>query len=434
MAAPANNLARLPGQKRVVVAFSGGPDSVCLLHRLAGAGLDRPLHCVHVDHGLDRHSEERARRAAELADSLGVDCEVIRVETDRLPGPEAAARNARYAALEAAMADGETLVTAHHADDQTETVLMRLIRGAGPEGLAGIPRQRRFGPGWLVRPLIDWTRADIERWLVDHRLECIRDPANDLPDFDRNFLRHEILPALRRRWSGVDPALRHSARLCGGAAEFIRRRVETDLDRAARDGDSLVLGTLDDDGGWYRGEIIRHWCFRQGIEAPPGRRLAEFADQLCAAGHDRTPTLRWSGYILRAWRGRLWLEREPSGSGDWRVAWDGAPLSIPGGLGELRLRGAGRPPEGLEVRSGTGGEAVRLAGEGFSRKTKRLLAQAGVPPWQRSRWPRVWRDGRLVALGDCWLDAGFAALLADRGLRLEWSGGPRTARGLESKP
>lgn len=432
MAAPASDdsrLSRLPGRRRVVVAFSGGPDSMCLLHRLARAGLERPIHAVHVDHRLDRHSAERARHAAKLAATIGIECQVLDLDTVRGPGPEAAARQARYAALASVLAAGETLVTAHHADDQAETVLMRLIRGAGPEGLAGIPRQRRFGPGWLARPLLDWTRADIERWLERHRLECIRDPANELPGFDRNFIRHEILPVLRRRWPGVDPALRHSARLCAGAADSIRRRVAADLEHATGDDGSLALAALDDDGAWYRGEVIRHWCFRRGIEAPPGRQLAAFVDQLATARPDRTPSLRWSGQVLRAWRSRLWLERDSKASGTWRMAWDGErPLELPRGLGELRLHGAGRPPGDLEVRSGGRGETLRLAGEDFSRRTKRLLAHAGVPPWQRDRWPRLWYRGQLVALGDRWLEADFSTLLAERGLRLEWSAG------LESGP
>jgi len=135
--------ATLPGRGRVMVAFSGGPDSVCLLHQLSLGQPGRELLCVHIDHRLDADSQRRAERAGEIAGRLGVACRIVPVEVGTGRGPEAQARHARYQALESLMQDGDTLVTAHHADDQAETVLLRLVRGAGPDGLAGIRPARR---------------------------------------------------------------------------------------------------------------------------------------------------------------------------------------------------------------------------------------------------------------------------------------------------
>lgn len=426
----------LPGDGRVIVAFSGGPDSVCLLHQLVTGNLEREIACVHVDHGLDAESAQRAQRAVELAARLHSDCEVVRVEVQSGgDGPEAQARSARYRALEARMNTGDVLATAHHADDQAETVLLRILRGAGPEGLAGIRPIRRFGPGWLARPLLDWERSAIEAWLERHDLACIRDPANDNPDFDRNHLRHEVLPGLRQRWPGVDAGLRRSARLCLGAAEFVARHIAADLDAAIRADGTLAPARLSDEGDYYRAEAIRAWCIRQHVEPPPARRLDTFVRQLRTAGHDRCPELRWSDRILRYWDRRLWLEPAEATMSDWAMDWDGsAPLHLPAGLGSLRLKGPAGPPLKLEARSGKAGDALRPAGDAHHRDCSRLLAEARVPPWQRDHWPRLWLEGRLVGLGARWRTAGFERLLEARGQSLVWQPGARSlaGAGLES--
>lgn len=427
----------LPGRGRLIVAFSGGPDSVCLLHRLIRSGCAREIVCVHIDHGLDPASGERASMAAAIAGEMGVECRVLRVEVGKRRGPEAAARHARYAALEAQMRTEETLVTAHHADDQTETVLLRLIRGAGPDGLAGIPPTRRFGPGWLTRPLLEWTRSDIEDWLQAHRLACIRDPANECLEFDRNHLRHELLPALRQRWPGVDASVRKSARLCRGAADLLADLIDRDLVDAETGEGVLRLDRLRHDGDYYRGAAIRAWCIRQSVEPPAGRRLDAFLAQLSGAAGDRCPELRWDDAVLRYWDTRLWLELGENPPLDWRLDWDGIdPLLLPAGLGRLELVGTRGSPLPLVVRSGRPGEALKPSGDSHHRDCKRLLAEAGVPPWQRSRWPRVYMQDRLVALGARWLSAEFEALLHEREQSLRWEADSRrrAAAGLESKP
>lgn len=426
-------LARLPGSGRIVVAFSGGPDSVCLLHWLMHGGGSRSLHCIHVDHQLDSGSPARAERARELALAIGAPCEILRVAVGKREGPESDARRARYQALEARLGKDETLLTGHHADDQVETVLLRLMRGAGPEGLAGIPRVRRFGPGWLARPLLSWRRSEIEAWLRRHELACLRDPSNESPDFDRNHLRRHVVPALEQRWPGLSRSVLRSAGLCAGAADVIARTVDRDLSVAGRSDGSLDLQALSRDSAYYRGEVIRRWCIRSGCLPPPGRRLDAFVSQLEHAAADRQPVLRWDALVLRCWGGRLWLQAdEPAPS--WEQAWDGsAALTLPADLGTLELTGPEAEGLSLVVRSGTTGETLRSASGAARSPVNRLLAQAGVPPWQRSLWPRLWLDGHLVAVGDRWLDPRLSKILDRQGRRLVWHPGPRhlTEPGLE---
>lgn len=437
MPADAINPDTLPGRGRVIVAFSGGPDSVCLLHRLLASGTSREIACVHVDHRLDPDSPDRAERAVAIAEQLGAPCRVVPVEvSSEHGGPEAAARQARYEALAAGLQRGDVLLTAHHADDQSETVLLRLVRGAGPEGLAGIPPIRRFGAGWLARPLLDWQRREIEDWIERHGLDCIRDPANDSLDFDRNHLRHDILPALRERWPGVDGALRRSGRLCRGAADFVAARVAADLPTAATP-ETLALDRLADQSDYYRGCAIRAWCIDAGHQPPPGRRLEELLGQIAAAGGDRCPQLRWNDCLLRYWADRLWLQYGEDPPADWRLDWDGnTALQLPYGLGTLELSGPVGPPLALRACAGRSGERLRPQGDPHHRECTRLLAEAGVPPWQRQIWPRLYLDGRLQALGMHWQTEAFRALLKQRGQALVWTAGTRrlTATAIESRP
>jgi tRNA(Ile)-lysidine synthase len=410
----------LPDSGEVIVAFSGGPDSVCLLHALLERYGRERLRCVHIDHGLDSGSPARAKRAAELAGQAGTTCDALSIEVEPGDGIEAAARQARYGALAGCMDPGDVLVTAHHADDQVETILLRLLRGAGPEGLSGIPQQRAFADGWLIRPMLDWTRSDIEAFLAERGLDSIQDPANDLPDFDRNQVRHRLLPLIRERWPGADEAILRSARLCRGAARFIAGRASIDLEQALDGSHSIRLDRLAGDETWYRGEILRRWCLRLGWAPPPGRQLEAFAEQLSKVDADRVPELRWKHHCIRFWRQRLWAENESAIPDDWHLTWDGAAsLELPCDLGWLLLAGPSGPPLRLSVTSGRPGERLR-PGQGPSRPVKQLLAEADVPPWQRNAWPRIRSEGRLVAVGDRWLEADFAAVLEQRGQRLVW--------------
>jgi tRNA(Ile)-lysidine synthase len=410
-----------PGDGRVVIAFSGGPDSLYLLHQVLAAGTDRAIICLHVDHGLDTHSHVRARRAVELARAAGCDCTAVRVAVDQHGSPEASARRARYRAIEDFIQTGDVVLTAHHSDDQVETALMRLLRGAGPVGLAGMPRQRRLGSGWLLRPLLDCSRAEIERWIDRHRLEPIRDPANDTLQFDRNVVRHELLPLIRERWKGVDRAISRSARLCRGAAANLERMAEIDLATQTETPVCLRLAGTRHWNAQRLGDMLRHWCHRQQLDAPPGRRIETFIEQMRQGARDRQPQLEWDQGVIRAWRRRLWMERQPAPARSWQLDWtSGRVLELPEGIGSLELHGAAHPPLPITVRAGQAGDRLQPAGQRHRRKVTQLLAEAGVPPWQRDLWPRLWLGESLAGLGDRWMAGELAQTLKKHKACIVW--------------
>jgi tRNA(Ile)-lysidine synthase len=408
-----------PGSGTIVVAFSGGPDSACLLHLLAVSQIGRPIQAVHVDHGLDHGSALRAERASRMADMMGVPCQVEKVQVRRSGSIEANARRARYAALTGHIGAGDVLVTAHHADDVAETMLLRLLRGSGPSGLGGIPANRRFCSGHLIRPLLGWRRKDIKTYLQHHGLSSIHDPANDLVSMDRNFLRHEVLPLLREHFPGCIQAFARSARLNRAAGEVLAELAERDLDQAEHAGPRLDLGGLEGLAPYRQAEAVRRWCLRHGRTPPSGLCLDEFMRQVEQAAEDRQPALDWEESRLQRFGNAIWLRPRPKAHEAWSLPWDGTGiLRLPESIGWLQFSAPPAPLE-LTVRSGVHGERLRLS-TGGRQAVKKILAAAGVPPWQRPDWPRIWYQDQLVAVGDRWLDPAFSELLQTQGLRLFW--------------
>ncbi len=410
-----------PGDGRVILAFSGGPDSLCLLHRLRAENCDRPVLCLHIDHRLDEASSQRARMATRLAMEAETACQVVQVDVQQGTSPEAAARRARYHAIETFMQAGDVVLTAHHADDQAETVLMRLLRGAAPAGLGGIPRQRRFGPGWLVRPLLDWRRAQIAHFIGERDLSPLHDPANDSLTMDRNFIGRQLMPVIRKRWPGADRALLRSARLCRGAAETLAELAAEDLERLALAPACIRLPGPGRSNRFRLGEMLRHWCYRQGLSPPPGRRIETFLGQVERAATDRQPMLTWDEGIIRLWRGRLWLQALPEPPDDWSLDWrHGTTLDLPGDLGRLELSGVDHPPTPLTVRSARPGDRLRPAGQAHHRPVVQLLAEHDIPPWQRDGWPRICIADQLAGIGDVWQSRELERCLEAAGAQLHW--------------
>ena len=417
-----------------LVAFSGGPDSVCLLHLLIGLRNRGPLRAVHVDHALDRHSGERAERACQIANELGMDCEIRQAMPDRHSGdggPEAAARRARYACLQSMLEPGDHVLTAHHADDQVETVVLRLLRGAGPNGLAGMQPLRRLGSGWLGRPLLQWSRCDILDYLERHGLDFQHDPTNRDLSLDRNYIRHEVLPKVARRWPGYRASLLQSARWQQSAAQALEEDAVGNLEAASairgQSGERLV-----DLNAWLALKpepafaVIGAWCRNAGVPVPSLRPLRTFRQQCRTAGDDRQPELDWPGACIHAWRDLLWLDIKPLPPSDWSRSWPESDCcALPVG-GALCWHGSDRTPPGRKwaVMATRPGMKLRIHANGPRRRVSELMRTAGVPPWRRSRFPALHVDGRLCAIGADWLDAEFQAIMSAHGNALTWRGRP----------
>ncbi len=405
----------------LLLALSGGPDSSALLHALAAEPLARArgLRALHVDHALHPASAEWARHAQATCTDASIALQVVPVDVRaRGTGLEAAAREARYAALRAAQREGELVLTAHHADDQAETLLWRLLRGAGPQGLAAMRPLRRFGRGWLARPWLALPRAAIRAYLDRHAIAWIDDPANADLRHDRSFLRHAVLPLLQSRWPRAAGGLARSAAMLDHGARQLRADARRLLARwRGLDPATLRWAALAAATPVLRGAVLREWLLDLGLAPPGASALAAIERELLAARPDAKPCVRWPGAELRRHRELLHamapLARTAAA---YALDWDGrAPLQLPDGLGSLVLDGA---PAGLalQVRPRRGGERIRLLADGPNRELKHVLQELGLPPWHRARLPLVWRGETLLAAGDVACDHALRA----SGARLRW--------------
>jgi tRNA(Ile)-lysidine synthase len=406
------------------VAFSGGPDSTALLHALATLpqARARGLRAVHVDHGLHPDSGAWAAQAAAFCGLLRVDCDVRKVEVTRAgsEGLEAAARHARYGAFADVLQAGEWLLVGHHRDDQAETVLLKLLRGAGPQGLGGMRAFRPLGRGQLWRPLLDLPREVLHAYVEAHALDCLDDPSNRDTDLARNHLRHEILPRLTRHWPHAVASILHSAALCRAADEALRARW---LEAFASLHDS-ASGSLDA-RAWLaldpalRAPMLDHWLYAKGLPSPTAAQRRQIERQ-CHARPGQQPCVRWPGVELHVWKGRLWAHApRPAIDPRWEACWVGDVLALPDG-GQLALTPAARLPAPVIVRLRQGGERIKPAGDRHTRELRDLFQQVALPPWRREACPLLYAEGELVAVADLWRTARGAALFDAVGAQPRW--------------
>ena len=401
------------GGARIVVGYSGGLDSTVLLHAAAGVVADRSrLLALHVNHGLSPHADAWQRHCESVSATLGVSFSARRVSVAAGGSVEATARRARYHAFRDVVDVDDVLWLGHHLDDQAETVLWRLMRGGGAAALAAMPPSRRLGRGWLLRPLLDVARTDILAWARARGLEWIDDDSNSNRRFERNFIRHEVLPVLQRRWPDAPARLHHAARRFSDEVALLRRALDAQLDEVGAVSRRLPLAIAADP---YARPLLRRWLERCGVSGVRERVLAEVVRQTQGA-MDRTPQIVVAdGYSVRRYEQHLYLIADASqlDSTMWRsIMWRlGDVLDTRSGRLDAR-KGSGAGLRGavsvVEVRARQGGERLRPFGRNGSRSVKRLLAEARVPPWLRTAYPLIYIDDRLAALPGIAIDAAYA--------------------------
>jgi tRNA(Ile)-lysidine synthase len=399
------------------LGFSGGVDSSALLHLLTRWRRANPkapeLTAIHINHGLQAEAGEWQAHCEWVCRLLRVPMIARRVEVN--PGPaggEAAARNARYAVFEEMLEDDAVLFLGHHLDDQVETFFLRLLRGAGVQGLAGVPAERPLGRGRLLRPLLQLTRAQLEAYAGQHGLSWVEDPSNADTAMDRNFLRAELLPLLEQRWPGYRHTVNRAGEHMAVAAATLRELLPVPETIHSALGDpGLPVTTLRerrDDAAM----ALRAWLQLHGLPAPDRAALDEFLRQLREAGDDTNPRLHCSAFTLQRYRAGVYLL--PTVALPDELA---ASVLRPGGvcdvqgIGRLLLEPAAGPglalaaDETLVVDRRRGGERCRPVGRDRRTTLKKLLQEADVPPWWRDRVPLLLLEGDLLAVGDLWLCA-----------------------------
>jgi len=408
---------------RVWLAFSGGLDSTVLLHLLHEQAI-KNLHALHIHHGLQNTADGWAKQCVAQCKKLKVPCEILHVKIDPSDsaGPEAAARMARYKALRTRMGAGDVLVTAHHRDDQAETVLLRLLRGAGVAGLAAMRPLTKFSGGVLWRPLLQTPRTDILAYAKKSKLKWIEDPHNHAPRYARSYLRQEVMPRLREHWSQADLSLARAAEHCAEANELLDELALQDL-HALRLDQTLSVSALQALSAARRRNALRYWLDERGFDAPSTAMLQKLEREVLQARIDAQPLLNCGAYEFRRYRDQLHVMPPlPVAPADIELQWDGkGVLVLPAGCGSFRSSARKALPDALTIRFPRGGETLRTGGASRTRTLKNLFQEAAVPQWQRLRTPLIYCQGRLVSVADRWHSPEWAEELARHKIRIVWS-------------
>jgi tRNA(Ile)-lysidine synthase len=428
-----------PGAK-LVLGLSGGMDSVVLLevlHRLAGP-LGFRLSCVHVNHGISPNAPRWAAFCARRCKRHGIVLALHRVDFEpyRAEGVEAAARRARYQVY--ARQDADFVVLAQHLDDQAETLLLQLLRGAGVKGGAAMPLLRDQEAGTnvkracapaILRPMLAVSRRQIEAYARANKLTWVEDESNADTGYDRNFLRHRVLPVMAKAFPGYRETLSRAAGHLAEASQILDELAEADA-KLAVTGNKLVLAELRDIGMARTKNLVRWLLLRQGGAAPAADRLREGVRQLFHARDDATVRVALGVCELRRYDGCAYLLRSSlQVPAQLRREWDGKrvwPLPELGGtLHFARKLGAGLDralieERGLSVCLRQGGEKLRLQPGGQTRSLKNLLQEARMPPWERERLPLIYSADTLVAVPGLGVASGWQARGGNAGWTITW--------------
>lgn len=433
-------LSRLPRTERFLIGYSGGCDSTVLVHAMATvrerlAPID--VLAVHIDHGLHRDSVSWARHCLATCNTLGMPCVTQRVDVTAVvrgqTGLEAAAREVRYAALQALMKAGDILLTAHHQDDQAETLVLQLLRGAGAAGLAAMPVLRPFGRGLLARPLLSFSRLALRDYASRYDLYWVEDPSNLDLAYDRNYVRHTVMEPLRQRWPRVSAVFERVARQQAEFAALADALAASDILTCRIEGggvNTLSVAALRRLPVTRCRNVLRHWLKSLRLSVPTVSQMERVINDALGADEDRTPHVRWPGTELRRYRDALYaMPPQSPHDASQVIIWNiDRPLTLPSELGVLeavKVEGRGISHEILNgrnmiVRFRRGGETIHPSGRRENHVLKKLFQERGIPPWERSCIPLVYLEGKLIAVADYWLDASVVASEGQVGWVLTW--------------
>ncbi|MCG8382579.1 MAG: tRNA lysidine(34) synthetase TilS [Gammaproteobacteria bacterium] len=405
-----------------LIAYSGGLDSHVLLHasaKLLQQGRAPSISVIHVDHGLQAESGQWVNHCAQVVANLRLPLEQFTVTVPQNAGEslEAAARHVRYDVFEKVLPKEGLLLTAHHQIDQVETVFLQLLRGAGPKGLAAMPLRKPFAQGWHIRPFLMLNRTALEQYAEQNQLDWIDDPSNACRDFDRNYVRHEILPLIQTRWPGYAKAISRVARLQGEAAELLdlsATRLLEDIENS--DDQTLPIDAVLNLNLLEQKNLIRSWLNALNLTMPSEVKLQTIHQQMLLARQDAMPCVTWGGGEVRRYAGKLYaMKPQPVFDSRQRLDWalGHKCLQVPGlsqslSMDVLLEQGFTLSESGrINVRFRQGGETIKPAGRGVRKALKALFQEWAVPPWERVRTPLIYVGNTLAAVYGFAVDEAF---------------------------
>lgn len=403
-------LSELRSASRIVVGYSGGLDSTVLLKAAVNAvGAERVL-AVHVNHQLNDMADQWQAHCESVATELKCHFHSERIVIDHNKGIEEQARSKRYEVFQRLLGDKEFLLLGHHANDQVETLLFRLFRGSGIKGLSGIPERRIVGRGILLRPLLRCSKDQLLAVATSQKLPWIEDDSNQDTQFDRNFIRHDILSTIHKRWPKADVQIAQAADVLGKADSLLSEIADSDLDtcdlRSESLGRSIAIDCLEQLSDLRLDNVLRRFIYSVSDSVPNDQQLTSLKREIIAARDDAQPALRLGVVILRRFQGRLYITPELPSTEELRsktLDWppDQDCISI-AGLWEISKieTGDAIANTGFNIQFRSGGERLKPNGREHSQSLKKLLLEYQIEPWLRDLLPIIYLGNEIIAVGD----------------------------------
>lgn len=420
----------------LLIGFSGGLDSRVLLELVARYVTQRPgfsLQAVHVHHGLNPKADQWLDFCAQICEKVSVPFTAERVEIKRSSRQslEDLARQARYEVFRKHLCAQGTLLTAHHQDDQLETLLLALKRGSGPRGLSAMPAHTVFASGYLFRPLLHFSRQQLATWADQQQLSWINDDSNQDERFDRNFLRHSVIPLLKRRWPEIGATASRTAGLCAEQETLLNEIAQQDLQICQHHDGSLLIDKLALYSPARLHQLLRFWLRLQTGVSPSQAQLQKIWPEVAMARQDAMPVLVWQHGMIRRYQNRLYQVShcaEPANATTELLLRVDHPIALPGGIltlksayagtAELRLPEAGQQ---YSVRFNVPGSVkITPVGRQHSRELKKIWQEYGVAPWLRPFVPVICCQENVVAAAGVFICKEYACPDTETGICIDW--------------
>ena len=388
------------------VGFSGGLDSTVLLHAIATQPrLSSKLQAIHVHHGLSNNADSWQAHCQQVCERLSVPLINKKVQFETNSNIEERARIARYQLFASLLAKNDCLLLGHHADDQAETLLLQLFRGAGVDGMAAMPSIGDLAKGKLARPFLQHSRVALETYAQQHQLPWVDDESNLDNAFSRNYLRHNIMPLLRKKWPNVVRNLARSAIHCQQAKQNLETLAAIDYTDLVKQGHKLNLGPLLTVNRARLTNVLRVWIKNNNVRYPSANIVQRLIDEVIFAREDAFPSIEWDGITIRRYQQVLYLFKESVSKHLGCIEWSAFPATLPldgeGGryfyASPVSGKGVKIPKNArVQIRFRQGGEQFQWHGQ--TKQLKKLLQQWKIPPWQRDQIPLLYINEEFAAV------------------------------------
>jgi len=437
------------------VAYSGGIDSHVLLKSVAllSTNLSQQNHpqpillqskhfqlkvrAIHINHGLSDDADSWQQHCKKICESLGIEFNTINVNVVINSGesPEAVAREARYDAFRSVLRTHECLLTAHHQDDQAETLLLQLLRGSGPQGLASMPEIARITKGYIARPLLSVSREQICEFAQLHKLSWVEDGSNQELSYNRNYLRQSVIPLLKKRWPAFSKTVSRSAQLCAQAQQLIEKEAQAGLQVALLGQQkiaqqNLSVSALNAMDEIVRTNVIRYWIKKRQLPMPTRAGMQQIITSVLNASKGAMPLVTWSGCEIRRYQDQLFaMQPLPKHASNLQIPWDltsSIKSDVFGQLSVRRTSGKGikysvTSSKNLKIAFRQGGETYCEYTKVGTRPVKKLFQELAIPPWLRDRIPLIYDDKHLIAIADIVVCAHYKASSQESAIEVIWT-------------